>query len=164
MTAGGRNGHARGMRSAYVLGWLALAGCAAEPEPRGETIWRTLGGFCDGACQHMRLQRDDDALQLLRDTDRGVVEATGTWTEAGLAEYAQASAEAHPVRDEELHTCSDADGTDVRVVLVHEQTTWTAEYCSHGDPPSALARADALFDAVVTALVDGRTHDYVDVD
>jgi hypothetical protein len=156
------------MRYLHLLGWLAWGGCAAEPEPepepRGETIWQTLGGLCDGPCPHARLQQDGDALQLLRDTDQGIVEATGTWTEAGSTEYAEASAETYPVREDEFYTCRGTDGIDVQIVLAHEQTTWTTEYCSHGEPPSALARADALFDAVVGALTDGHAHDYITVD
>lgn len=153
------------MRTLHVLGWLAWAGCAAEPEPesRGEMIWQTGGGLCDGPCPHARLLRDGDALQLQRYTDQGVVEATGTWTEAGLTEYAEASAEAYPVRNEDHSTCSPADGIDVQLVLVHEQTTWTTQYCVNEAPPE-LVRADALFDAVVVALADGRAHEYVAVD
>lgn len=152
------------MRYPHVLAALALSACSAEPEPIGETIWRTLGGFCDGPCHQQRLQRDGDALQLLSDTDDGVVEATGTWTEAGLAEYAVASAEAYLVRDDEPMTCREADGIDQALVLVHEGTTWTTELCLGGEPPAGLARADALFDALVGALADGQSHEYVEVD
>lgn len=155
------------MRCLLILAVLASSACsaaAAEPEPIGETIWQTLGGFCSGPCPQQRLQRDGDALQLLRDTDDGVVEATGTWTEAGLAEYAAASAEAYPVRDDETVTCRATDGVDQALVLVHEGTTWTTELCLAREPPAELVRADALFDALVGALTDGQSHEHVEVD
>lgn len=81
-----------------------------------------------------------------------------------MAEYAAASAEAYPVRDEDPDTCREADGVDQAIVLVHEGTTWTTELCYGHEPPPELARVDALFDVPFGALADGRSHEYVEVD
>jgi hypothetical protein len=148
-------------------GLVVLVACAAgcgpgaTDEPEGELLWRAIGGFCDGPCPNPALYRDDDALDLRMDGDSFV----GTWTAAGLTEYAQASAEVAAATGEpEPGTCREVDGIDDELVLESGGETWTVTYCASSDPPPHLVRADALMKRLFDALKTCETDEYVEPD
>ena len=140
--------------TAWIIGILAMgAGCgpAGDDAPMGEVVWRTVGGYCEGGpCASTELRRDDGDLQLLSDGDA----TYGTWTDAGLAEYAAASAEAADASGAEpLPTCSPADGIDQQITLVDGDDTFTVTFCLGSAGATVAPRArDALFDELVGAL------------
>ena len=138
---------------------LALLGCPADSEQLGDEIWAVHAGQQE-PCNYPALYRSNMRVEY-REYDKDcevVVSRVGRLTDAGLAEYVAASAQASPGR---LSSCLVLDGRDAFVLAFDGTETFEVSYCS-SSTDHAAGRLAVFFNTLRAGLEACESHAWFD--